>query len=108
MAIYELRTYDIHPGKMANINARFRDHTMGLFRKHGIDVVGFWERQTGDAGQLIYVCKFDNEEQMKMRWDRFRADPDWVAAKTKSEENGLLVKQVNSVVMTPTDYSPVQ
>jgi hypothetical protein len=108
MAVFELRTYDIHPGRMADINARFRNHTMGLFQKHGIEVVDFWQRDDGDAGQLIYVCKFDDEAQMKRNWDAFRADPAWIAAKTKSEENGPLVKQVTSVTMRRTDYAPVK
>ena len=108
MAIFEHRTYDIHPGKMGDINARFRNHTMGLFKRHGIDVVGFWEHIEGDAGQLIYICKFNSEAEMQRNWASFRADPDWVQAKAKSEEHGPLVRTVTSVVMRPTDYSPIK
>lgn len=108
MAVYELRTYDIHPSKMPNINARFQNHTMSLLKKHGIAVVGFWERLVEDAGQLIYLCKFETEEQVRARWDAFRADPEWQRVKAESEAQGPLVKQVTSVVMRPTPYSPVQ
>ncbi len=108
MAVYELRTYDIYPGKMADINARFQHHSMALLKKHGIEVVGFWQREIEDAGQLIYVCKFDQESQIKERWANFRADPEWIRVKAASEANGLLVKQVTSVVMHPTPYSPMQ
>ena len=41
-AVYELRTYVTNPGKLDNLNARFRDHTLGLFNKHGIKSVGYW------------------------------------------------------------------
>jgi hypothetical protein len=108
MAIYELRTYDIHPGRMPDINARFRNHTMRIFRRHGIEVVDFWQHDEGDAGQLIYVCKFAGEAQLKQAWGSFRADPEWGEVKAQSEANGPLVKQVTSVVMRRTDYSPVQ
>ena len=108
MAVFELRIYDIHPGKMADINARFRDHTMRLFKKHGIEVVDFWEHEAGDAGQLIYVCRFDDEAQLRQAWANFRADPEWLAARAKSEERGPLTKHVTSVVMLRTDYSPAR
>ena len=108
MAVYELRTYDIHPGKMADINARFQNHTMRIFKHHGIEVVGFWQHDEGDAGQLIYVCRFESEAKLKEAWAGFRADPEWTEAKATSERNGLLVRQVTSVVMQPTPYSPVR
>ena len=41
--IYELRTYQVVPGKMAELNARFREITTGLFEKHGMIIIGFWE-----------------------------------------------------------------
>ena len=34
--VFELRTYVTNPGKLDNLNARFRDHTVALFKKHGI------------------------------------------------------------------------
>lgn len=100
MAVYELRTYDIHPGMMAGITARFRDHTLGLLARHGIEVVAFWERH--DVEQLVYLCRFDREEQVRERWGAFRADPDWLRAKEESERNGPLVSKVTSVVLHPT------
>jgi hypothetical protein len=105
MAIYELRTYNIHPGKMDGIKARFRDHTLKLFKKHGIEVTGFWERH--DVEQLVYICKYESEADMKPKWDAFRADPDWISAKAESEKDGLLVSAVTSVMLHPTLGSPL-
>jgi hypothetical protein len=99
MAIYELRTYDIQPGKMDAIRARFRDHTLALLKKHGIEVAGFWERH--DVDQLVYLCKFDQESQVKDRWDAFRADPAWLKAKEESERGGPLTVKVTSVILHP-------
>ncbi len=41
--VFELRTYWAHPGKMKDLEARFRDHTCKLFAKHGMTIVGFWK-----------------------------------------------------------------
>jgi hypothetical protein len=36
--VFELRTYTCpSPEKLLYRNSRFRDHTMGLFKKHGME-----------------------------------------------------------------------
>ena len=62
--LYELRTYNAAPGKIDALNARFRDHTCGLFAKHGIGVAGFWINRA-DPNQLIYICTFQDAAQMR-------------------------------------------
>ena len=108
--IYELRTYWANEGKIENLHNRFRNVTLGVFKKHGVEVVAFWtpKNPTEDSGDLIYIVRFASEEAMKAAWDAFRVDPDWVNGKAKSEENGTLVRKLTSVVMDPTDYSPMQ
>ena len=39
---FELRIYTAAPGKMDALHAQFRDHTMKLFMKHGIQNVVYW------------------------------------------------------------------
>ena len=43
--VFELRTYTTHPGRLDALNARFRNHTMRIFEKHGIENVGYWVPQ---------------------------------------------------------------
>ena len=40
--VYELRIYHVMPGKIEDLVARFRDHTMKLFANHGIKSVAYW------------------------------------------------------------------
>ncbi len=40
--VFELRSYTAASGKLAPLNARFRDHTVGLLEKHRITNVGYW------------------------------------------------------------------
>ena len=53
--IYELRTYEAAPGKMPELNARFRDHTLRIFAtssasgRHG-QLVGSSGRTATAAG----------------------------------------------------------
>jgi hypothetical protein len=107
--VFELRTYYAAPGKMDALNARFRDHTNALFKKHGMEIVGFWQpTDPNKADQLIYMLAFPSKEAADKSWAAFRADPDWIKAKEESEKDGKLVDKVESVFMNPTDYSPIK
>ena len=108
--IYELRTYFAAEGKLEALHARFRDVTLGVFAKYDMQVVGFWtpENPTDETGDLIYILAFESKEAMQAAWAAFRDDPDWVHGREASEVNGKLVTRVDSVLMVPTDYSPLQ
>ena len=104
---FEMRTYYAADGKIDALNARFRNHTNKLFHKHGIDIVGYWQ-PVDKKDVLIYILAYPSREARDKSWKAFFADPDWQAAAKKSEENGKLVAKVESVYMTPTDYSPIK
>ena len=40
--VFELRIYQSTPGNLDNLNARFRDHTLRIFEKHGMENIGYW------------------------------------------------------------------
>ncbi len=108
--VFELRTYYANPGKMAALHARFRDHTIKLFEKHGMTVVGFWspiDKKEADE-VLVYRLAYPSKEAADKAWKAFREDPDWVKAKAESEKDGVLVKKVDSKYLTPTDYSKLK
>lgn len=107
--IYELRSYWTAPGKAEALNERFRKLTLRLFERHGMQVVGFWvPEDTERDSNLIYLLAFESREAMQVAWDAFRADPEWQAGKAASEVDGPLAVRVESRILTPTDYSPLQ
>ena len=79
--IHELRTYEAAPGKLPALNARFRDHTLGLFERHGMEVIGFWTYAHGGwSDRLVYLMRFDDMADRDAKWAAFGADPDWQRA----------------------------
>jgi len=108
---FEMRTYYAAPGKLADLNARFRDHTNKLFIKHGITPIAYWVPTDQGAvtdAKLIYLLAYPSREAREQSWKAFGADPDWKAAQTASEANGKLVARVESVFLSATDYSPMK
>jgi hypothetical protein len=111
--VFELRTYTASPGNLENLLARFRDHTLKLFEKHGMTSFGYWtptDPKNGAGEKLIYLLVHKSPEAAAAAFKAFRADPDWVAAKSASEQKagGSLTVQdgVKSEFLMPTDYSP--
>jgi len=108
---FELRTYYAAPGKLEELHARFRNHTMKLFKKHRMEVVGFWgptDKDKGSENTLVYVLAFPSREAREKAWQEFRTDPEWQAVAKESEKNGKLTDKIDSVVMKATDYSPIK
>ena len=107
--IYEYRVYETLPGRLPNINARFRDHTMKIFEKHGITNVGYFTADIGDySDRLIYIIGFEDAAHRERAWAAFRNDPEWQKVRAESEADGLIVSRVFNTTLTPTDYSPLQ
>jgi len=107
--LYQLRTYVIPEGRMPDIVRRFETVTMDLFRKHGIEVVGFWTVDDPDPGrELVYITRFENQQAADAAWDAFRDDPEWVEARARSEENGPIVEDVVQKILSPTAFSALQ
>ena len=94
-AVYELRTYVTNPGKLENLNARFRDHTVGLFKKHGIESVGYWVPTDGESSKntLIYVIKHKSRDAAKASWKAFVSDPAWKKVARESQVDGKILAQ---------------
>ncbi len=106
--IYELRTYEAAPGKIGALQARFRDHTMGLFERHGLQVVGFWTYAHGGwSDQLVYMMKFDDMADRSAKWAAFGADEEWQRVLAESQREGPLTTRTRSDILAPTDYSPL-
>jgi hypothetical protein len=108
--IYELRTYWAAPGKVENLHNRFRNLTLKIFKRHQIEVVGFWTpaSPTPDTGDLVYIVRFQDEGAMQKAWEAFRSDPEWIKGRAESEVDGKLAVKVTSQVLYPTDYSLLQ
>jgi hypothetical protein len=106
--VYELRIYHVVPGKIENLVARFRDHTMKLFADHGIKSVAYWTAldEPVKSSTFFYILEHPSREAATTNWKAFQDDPEWKSVKAKSEENGKLVEKIDSTFLTLTDFSP--
>jgi len=107
--VYELRTYTATPGNLDKLLARFRDHTLRIFEKHGMKNIGYsvpTDQADGAGEKLVYLIAHASREAAKQSWKNFSADPEWKEVSAKSQIAGKIVAKVESVFLTPTDFSP--
>ena len=107
--LFELRIYVTNEGKLPDLLARFRDHTVKLFNKHGIENIGYWvpvEKEEGADNTLYYIIAHKSREGAEASWAAFRKDPDWQAAAKASEANGkILAQKPEAIFLKATDFS---
>lgn len=111
--VFELRTYTATANNLPHLDARFRDHTVKLFAKHGMTNLIYWNHAEGQPQadrMLVYLLGHDSVDAAKASFDSFRQDPEWVAARKASEEKagGSLTEATDGVLsefLVPTDYS---
>lgn len=107
--LYELRIYTANPGKLEALNARFRDHTLALFEKHGIENLYYWSVTEGAEGEdpanlLVYIVAHKDKTAADASWKAFLADPEWQEVARKSEQDGpLLAGPPASIYMEAVD-----
>lgn len=106
--IYELRTYVAHDGKFDALHDRFRNHTLKLFEKHGMENVAYFvpTDEPKSADTLIYLLAHKSRDAARASWQAFIDDPEWKKVAAESEADGPLVQKVDAVFLNATDYTP--
>lgn len=107
--VYELRTYTAAPGRLDDVLARFRDHTIGIFNRHGMVSIGYWvplDAKDGAGEKLVYLLQHPSREAAAKNWAAFRSDPEWQSVSKASEAHGKIVVHSESVFLAPADFSP--
>lgn len=108
--VFELRTYTAADGKIDDLLARFRNHTLRIFEKHGMTNVGYWTPQDEPLSQntLIYMLAHPSREAAQEAWRNFGSDAEWQSVAEESRRDGRLIVGLESVFLEATDFSPMR
>lgn len=107
--IYELRVYQCIPGRLPALLKRFEQQTLKIWTEHGIRQAGFWTTVIGESNQrLYYLLAWNSLAEREQKWNGFATDPEWLAARAKTEENGAIVANVTNEILAPTSFSSVK
>jgi NIPSNAP protein len=107
--IYEMRVYRCLPGRLPALIKRFDTMTLKIWAKHGIKQAGFFTTVIGESNQeLTYFLAWESLADREKKWTAFQSDPEWIAARAKTEEDGQIVHNIVSQLLAPTSFSSVK
>src|SRR5262249_20938824 len=70
MALYELRTYTLYVGKMAEAVKLYQQFGFPALQNGGHDkhLIGYFQGDTGTINQLVHLWKFEDDADRRKHW----------------------------------------
>lgn len=105
MAIFEMRTYTMRPGVVADYLAFYDREGRAIHCGHLGDPVAWWFTEVGPLNQVIMVWRYENHADREARRERLAADPAWTAFAAKT---GAYITTMENKILRPAFFSPLQ
>ena len=104
--------YEIGGARYAgpDVTSRFDTITLKIWQKHGIEQAGFWTVLVGEGGNqdLHYLLAWESLAEREAKWNKFTADPEWLAKRAESERDGPIIASIKNMFLQPTAFSAVK
>ena len=97
VAIYELRTYAVVVGKMADVTELYKTQGWPALAKHPQRLVGYFTGDVGAINQLVHLWKFEDDADRRAFWAGVFGDAEFMAFARQlrpmllSQENKLML-----------------
>jgi hypothetical protein len=97
------------PGKVLELESRFRDTSSKVLAKHDLKVVGYRVPEGAPVWEntFIYMVAHASREEAKKNWAAMLNDPEFQEV-VKAEQANKLVEKVDVTYMRPSDFSPMK
>ena len=106
--VLEIRTY-VTPDKtgLDNLVTRMKSEA-GIFDRLGMKSVLYSVASEAPQSDntFVYILSHENREKAKENWSRFGADTEWKELRTSAAPTGQI--KIQSIFITPTEFSPVK
>jgi hypothetical protein len=98
LALYELRTYTLYVGKLAEAREHYQNLGWPALSKHADGrLVGYFIGDVGALNQIVHLWKFEDDADRRRFWERLFADEGFQAFAARfrplvrAQENKLLL-----------------
>ena len=108
MALYELRTYTLHVGKMAEAVKLYQELGFPALHKGGHDsnLVGYFQADTGMINQLVHLWKFADDAARRAHWAAVYANKDFIEGFAPKFRQLLASQEVKLLTAAPWGPHP--
>lgn len=102
--IYEMRTYQVQPGKAAEFLGMYREQGLPLISRYA-KLVGCWTKESGVLNSVVFIWAYDDLGHRTSQRAKLAQDREWTAFVPSMLP--YLVHQ-ESVFLNPAAFSPLQ
>ncbi len=108
MALYELRTYTLYVGKMAEATKLYQELGYPAFEKggHAKKLIGYFQGDTGMINQIVHIWKFDDDADRRAHWDAVAANKDFNPGFTSKFRPLVMTQEVKLLTAAPWGPHP--
>jgi hypothetical protein len=108
MTVYEMRTYTLHVGKMAEAVKLYTEFGYPALQKGGQDkkLIGYFQADTGMINQLVHLWKFDDDADRRAHWASVFANKDFVEGFAVKFRSLLASQEVKLLTAAPWGPHP--
>ncbi len=96
MAVYELRTYTLYVGKMAEAIELYKTVAWPALSKYEDKLIGYFTGDIGGMNQIVHLWKFDDDADRRSFWTTLFADEDFMVFARQIRP--LLMSQENKLM----------
>jgi hypothetical protein len=102
--IYEMRTYQVHPGKAGEFLKMYQERGLPLISRYA-QLIGCWTKESGVLNSVVFLWAYEDPGHRASQRAKMAGDAEWTAFVPSMLP--FLVHQ-ESVFLTPTALSPLK
>jgi hypothetical protein len=108
MALYELRTYTLYVGKMAEATKLYQELGYPALEKggHSKHLIGYFQGDTGTINQIVHLWKYDDDAGRRAHWDAVAANKDFNPGFTSKFRPLVMTQEVKLLHAAPWGPHP--
>ena len=97
--IFDMRTYDLVPGGLAEYRAAVEEVGLPVRKKYGVKLAGWYYTEIGTLNRVVHIWAFRDWAHMDEAKQQFRSDPDWVE-RYVPRVHPLIVRQSDQIMQS--------
>lgn len=105
--IVDIRTYTMVPGRLRRFLELYEKEGLPVQVRHQGNPIGYFVTETGPNNQVVHLWKYESMADREVRRAALAKDPDWIAYRAKSGQEGNVQYQENKIA-APTSFSPIK
>lgn len=104
--IFDHRTYNIKPNRLAQFLETYERRALPLQRKYLGEPYGFFVTHIGPLSRVVHLWQYEDLADRERRRDAMEADPEWQAYRRIALEEDTLIDMENQILKPVPFFVP--